>query len=144
MKEIRERDKFLINNFGVLPVKRTVKFNKFYAMPSGYTGWHFLCCFLQIVMVLNRAHSLKFALDAFGIVVINVFTDCSHQSSSIGESFAIIHFSLEQPPEAFHWTVINAMTYPGHALFHMMVLEPGMELTACILESAIRLMPNSG
>lgn len=50
---------------------------------------------------------------------------------------SIIHLTFQHSPEAFYRAIINAVCHSGHALLHMVLLKPRIELLACILESPV-------
>lgn len=88
-------------------------------------------------MLFHRSQDAKIALYSFGIIVLNVVFDHIDQFPSTHKPPAIIAFSLQDTPEAFHWPVVDTMCYTGHALCHAGLFESAMEHSVCVLESPV-------
>ena len=67
-------------------------------------------------MLFHRSEYTKVPLEPFGIVVLNEILNHSNQAGHVGEAFSVIPFPLQNSPESFHWSVINAFGYSGHTL----------------------------
>ena len=63
-------------------------------------------------MLLHRRQDAKSALQAFGVVVMDVVFNRPDKRFSVRELSTIVAFSLENAPEAFHWAVVNALADP--------------------------------
>ena len=57
---------------------------------------------------------------------------------------AVIHFPFQDAPETFHRTIVNAVSDPGHTLFHVMGVQTHPELGAGILEPAVAVEQRMG
>ena len=122
---------------GVLPVKRTVKnLNVPYRQLCMQLAV-FLCRRIVVVMILGRRHQMQIPLDPPGVIVANILLNGINQVLLGGKSPSIVLLSLQDAPEAFHGPVINAVSNPGHALFHVVFLYLRAELPARILESPV-------
>jgi len=53
------------------------------------------------------------------------------------ELVQIVHFALDNPPKAFHGTIINTSTYPRHTLDHTSFIEFVSELFTGILKTSV-------
>jgi hypothetical protein len=60
------------------------------------------------------------------------------------EAVAIVSFSFKDPPESFHWSIVDALRYSGHTLSHAGIFQFGMECPVGVLESSVAVIPNSG
>ena len=97
----------------------------------------FLCRRIVVVMILGRRHQMKIPLDSPGVIVVDILLDSSDQVLLGGKSPSIVLLALQDSPEALHWSVINAVSNPGHAVFHVVLLQLRAELSARILESPV-------
>jgi len=95
-------------------------------------------------VLLDRSQYSESSLVPFVVVVIDIFFDHGYKLFAAVEALAIVTFSLQDPPESFHRTVVDALGYSGHTLSHAGILQFGMECPVGVLESAVCVMPNSG
>ena len=49
----------------------------------------------------------------------------------------IIHLALQDAPETFHGTVVDASANSGHALLHILLVQLCLKLFACVLKSSV-------
>jgi hypothetical protein len=56
----------------------------------------------------------------------------------------IIHFTLQDTPEAFHGAVVDAATNTRHALYHSSLVQFGLKLLTCILKTSITMKQRVG
>ena len=82
-------------------------------------------------------------LTATRVVIVNEVIDCLCQLFFALEFSEIIHLAFEDPPEAFHRTIINTVSHSGHALLHVMLLQPCIELLAGVLKTSVTVILNS-
>ena len=95
-------------------------------------------------MFLHWGEHSQSALVALVVVVVDVFGDHLNHCFTAIEFTFVVTFSFQDPPESFHWPVIDAFPNSGHALDHSVVQKFLMEHVVCILESPIAIIPNSG
>ena len=88
-------------------------------------------------MFLDRSQRSESSLVSFVVVVIDIVFNHGYKLFAAAEAFAIVSFSLKDPPESFHRTVIYALRYSGHALRHAGILQFGMECPVGILEATV-------
>ena len=88
-------------------------------------------------MLLNRSQYSESSLVSLVVVVINIVFDHRHELFTATEAIAIISFSFKDPPESFHWPIVDALGYSGHTLSHAGILQLGMECPVGVLESAV-------
>ena len=74
-------------------------------------------------MLLHRSQYPKSSLVSLIVVVINIVFDHRHELFAAVEALAIITFSLQDSPESFHRTIVDALGYSGHALSHAGILQ---------------------
>ena len=94
-------------------------------------------------MLFHRSKYTEVPLEPFGVVVMNEIFNHSNQAGSVCEALPVIPFSFQDTPESFHWSVINALGNPGHALSHSSLGQHIVECTVGVLESSVRIIPNS-
>ena len=87
---------------------------------------------------------MQIPLDSFGVIVADVVLNSRNQILPGRESPSIVLFALQDAPEAFHRTIVDAVSHSGHTLLHMVFLQPRTKLPARILETSVRIIPNSG
>jgi len=88
-------------------------------------------------MLFHRSEYAEIPLEPFGVVVLNEVFNHVDQACSIGESYPVIPFSLQNTPESFHWSIINAFGNSGHALSHPGFCQHMVERSTCVLESSV-------
>ena len=88
-------------------------------------------------MFFHRSEYAEIPLEPFGVVVLNKIFNHSNQTGSVSEAFSVIPFPLQNSPESFHRTVVNAFGNPGHTLGHACFGQHMVEWTTCILESSV-------
>ena len=94
-------------------------------------------------MLFHGSKYTKVTLEPFGVVVTNEIFNHSNQAGPVSEAFPVILFSLQNTPESFHRTVINAFGNSGHALCYTSFGQHTVERAARVLESSVTVIPNS-
>ena len=95
------------------------------------------------LMLFHRSEYAKVPLEPFGVVILNKIFNHGDQACSIGETLPVIPFSLQNSPESFHRSVINAFDDPGHTLGHTGFGQYTVECAVGVLKSSVTVMPNS-
>ena len=88
-------------------------------------------------MELHRCHDRKTSLKAVVVVEINVVRNHLHELGSVSKPVAIVAFSFQDAPEAFHRAVVNAVGHARHTLFHTRRSQFLVKNSACILEAPV-------
>ena len=88
-------------------------------------------------MLFHRRENTEIALDTPIVIVTNIISDHINQLFLAGKTFAVITFPLQDPPESFHWTVVNALGHTRHALLHTSFLQLVMEGSVGILKASV-------
>ena len=88
-------------------------------------------------MLLHWGEYAQPALVAFVVVIVDVFGDHLNHLLTTGKFMLVVTFSLQDPPESFHWSIVDAFSDSGHALYHPMVQKFLMEHVACVLEASV-------
>ena len=83
-------------------------------------------------------------LTATRVVIVNEVIDCLCQLFFALEFSEIIHLAFEDPPEAFHGSVIYAASDSRHALGHSGFIQFSPECFACVLVSSVTVEHWSG
>ena len=78
---------------GMLPVKRTIKNNKFFVVSHAMGGRYFMLL-LYIAHDFHWCHYMQFPLKSLVVVVIYVISYRSNQRASVIKTLFIIHFSF--------------------------------------------------
>ena len=94
-------------------------------------------------MLLHRSQYPESSLVSFVVVVIDIVFDHSYKLFAAVEALAIITFSLQDPPESFHWSIVDALRYSGHTLSHAGIFQFGMECPVGVLESSVAVAKGS-
>ena len=88
-------------------------------------------------MLFHRSEHTKVPLEPFCIVIPNKILNHSNQTCSVSEAFSVILFPLQNTPESFHRSVINALGNPGHTLGHAGFGQHMVEFAVSILEASV-------
>ena len=97
-----------------------------------------LLCRHEITFVLfHRCQNTQVALYPAVVVVSDVILNHLYKLLAACKTLAIIPFSFENAPEAFHRAVINALGNSGHTLLHFCFLQFVIEYPVCVLESSV-------
>ena len=88
-------------------------------------------------MLFHRSEYAKVPLEPFGVVILNKIFNHGDQACSIGETLPVIPFSLQNSPESFHRSVINAFADPGHTLGHTGFGQYTVECAVGVLKSSV-------
>ena len=88
-------------------------------------------------MLLDRGQHSESSLVSFVVVVIDVVFDHGYKILATAEALAIVAFSLQNSPESFHRTIVDALGYSGHTLSHAGIFQFGMECPVGVLESPV-------
>ena len=75
----------------------------------------FLCCQWIAIVLLHRCQNAQIALYSAVIIVVDIILNHLDKLSTVCELSAVIRGALENAPEAFHLTIVNALVYSGHA-----------------------------
>ena len=94
-------------------------------------------------MLLDWCQHSESSLVSLVVVVIDIFFDHGYKRFTATEAVAIVSFSLKDPPESFHRTIVDALGYSGHALNHAGAFELCMECPIGVLESTIAVAKRS-
>ena len=95
-----------------------------------------LCREIKIVLLHGRENA-QISLYTMVVVVAYVVLDHIDQLFLAGETLAVIALALQDAPEAFHRSVVDALGYTGHTLFHTGVLQFLMERAVRVLKASI-------
>ena len=88
-------------------------------------------------MLLHRRQHAQVALYPAIVVIGDVVLNHGYEFLTTCESFAVIPFPLENAPEAFHRTVVNALGHSGHALLHLRFLQLIVESSVGVLKTSV-------
>ena len=88
-------------------------------------------------MLFHRSKYAEVPLEPFGVVVVDEILNHSNQAGFIGESYSVISFTLQDAPEAFHRTVINAFGHSGHALGHSSFCQYAVKCAVGVLKTSV-------
>ena len=88
-------------------------------------------------MLFHRWQNAKVTLETFCVVVMNITANHFHQFSTVREAPSIITLSLQNTPEPFHGTVVNAAANTRHTLCHASIDQPLVEVSVGILKSTV-------
>lgn len=89
------------------------------------------------LVVSPWCHNIKFALQAFVIVVPDIGLYHLDKFIPARELAPIVALTLQHTPKAFHRPVVYAVTDAGHTLRHAMLHELRMERAVRILEASV-------
>ena len=95
-------------------------------------------------MLFNRSQYSESSLVSLVVVVINIVFDHRHELFTATEAVAIVSFSFKDPPEPFHWPIVDALGYARHALCHSSLLKLVVERPVGVLESTVTVAKRSG
>ena len=88
-------------------------------------------------MLFHRCQNAKVALETLCVVVLNITANHFHQFSTVREVPSIITLSLQNTPESFHGTIVNAAANTRHTLCHARMNQPLVEVSVGILKSTV-------
>ena len=88
-------------------------------------------------MELHRRHAFEPLPAAFVTVEIEIMLDFWNYIVTRSELSQVVHLGFEDPPEAFHWPVVNTSADVGHALPHIGCSELGVKDFARVLKSSV-------
>lgn len=71
------------------------------------------------------------------VVVMDKLSYCIHKLLIGFKMGEIIHFTLQDAPEALHRAIVNTSANTGHTLLHSLLLQHILELLARVLESPV-------
>ena len=94
-------------------------------------------------MLLDWRQHPESSLVSLVIVVINIVFDHRHELFTATKSVAIVTLSLKDPPESFHWSIVDALRYSGHTLSHAGIFQFGMKCPVGVLESSVAVAKGS-
>jgi len=102
-----------------------------------FDGTHFLCCIFQDSTVRHRGQDIEPLLSSFVVISMDELDD-GFLKFMIGAEFVqIVHFTLQDPPESFHWTIVYTSTNTGHALNHTCFIKFMFELSVGVLITTV-------
>ena len=55
----------------------------------------------------------------------------------VREPPTIVALSLQYAPEAFHWPIVDAVSYSGHALLHACFFQLAVKGSVRVLEASV-------
>ena len=88
-------------------------------------------------MLFHWRQDTQIALHPSGIVITDIVFNHLDEVPLTGEPSAVIAFPLQNPPEALHRAVINAVRNAGHTLRHSGLYKFVVEGTVGILKSSV-------
>ena len=88
-------------------------------------------------MLFHWRQDTQIALHPSGIVIADIVFNHLDETPLAGEPSAIIALPLQNPPEALHRAVINAVRNSGHTLRHASLYKFVVEGTVGILKSSV-------
>lgn len=100
-------------------------------------GSSFLCSIFTQLAVGHWRQFVQPLLPTFVVVEIYVALNGRYQAVVILEVAKVVHFALENAPETFHRTVVDAAADTRHALYHSRFIQSDLELPTCILKTAV-------
>ena len=84
---------------------------------------------------LHRRLNTQVSLQPPVIIVLDVVLYHLHEGILVCKTSAIVSFSLQDAPEAFHRAVVDTLCYSGHALHHSCLFKSFMKESVRVLES---------
>ena len=97
----------------------------------------FLCRQRIAAVLLHRRQHAQVSLYPVVVVVGDVILNHLRKLLAACKTPAVISLSFQNTPKAFHWTVVNALGYSGHALSHLCLLQFIVEYSIGVLESSV-------
>ena len=88
---------------------------------------HFLCGSVE----LHGSHAAKSLLVSLGVVEMYVLLNRGAQLLLVGKFSQIVHLGFQDSPESFHWSIVNASSNSGHALYHFCSIQLCSEYLTC-------------
>lgn len=88
-------------------------------------------------MFLHRRQNTQVSLQPPVVIVLDVVLYHLHERILVCKTSAIVSFSLQDAPEAFHRTVVDTLCHSGHALHHSRLFKLFMKDPVCVLESSV-------
>ena len=88
-------------------------------------------------MLFHWSKYSKSTLVSLVIVVVNVVFNHCHEFFTAVEALTVIPFSLQDSPEAFHRTIVDALGNSGHALCHSDSFKLTVKCPASILVASV-------
>lgn len=88
-------------------------------------------------MLFHWRQDTQIALHPSGIVIMDIVFDHLDEIPLTGESSAVIAFPLQNPPEALHRAVINAVCNTGHTLRHARLHKLLVKCPVRVLETSV-------
>ena len=131
-------------SIALLPVKRTVKYNKFVCARASLVDALVLLGSELHCSHFHRRQNAEISLDSLVVVVVNVIFNRLYKRFSGSESSAVIAFPFQDAPEALHWAIVYAVGYSGHALHHTLVNQFMVEDVVRVLESPVTMEDRFG
>src|SRR5574344_3061263 len=95
-------------------------------------------------MVLAGGQYTQTTLRSVIGVILYVIFYCVSKLLARSEFSPVIHFALQNTPEAFHWPVIQAMCYTRHALCHACLFNLGTKVLVGILKASVAMKQGVG
>ena len=90
-----------------------------------------------MIVLFHRCQNAKVTLETLCVVVMNITANHFHQFSTVREAPSIITLSLQNTPEPFHGTVVNAAANTRHTLCYASIDQPLVEVSVGILKSTV-------
>lgn len=88
-------------------------------------------------MELHGSHAAKSLLVSLGVVEMYVLLNRGAQLLLVGKFSQIVHLGFQDSPESFHWSIVNASSNSGHALYHFCGRQLCSKALARVLESTV-------
>lgn len=88
-------------------------------------------------MLFHWRQDTQIALHPSGVVITDIVFNHLDEVPLTGEPSAVVALPLQNPPEALHRAVINAVCYAGHTLRHTCLYELVVEGTVGILKPSV-------
>ena len=88
-------------------------------------------------MLFHWRQDTQIALHPSGIVITDIVFNHLDEVPLTGEPSAVVALPLQNPPEAFHRAVINAVGNTGHTLRHSRLHKLLVKCPVCVLETSV-------
>ena len=88
-------------------------------------------------MLFHWRQDTQIALHPSGVVITDIVFNHLDEVPLTGEPSAVVALPLQNPPEAFHRAVINAVGNTGHTLRHSRLHKLLVKCPVCVLETSV-------
>ena len=95
-------------------------------------------------MLLNWRQYAEISLHTFCVVIVYIGLNHLNQVLLGCKSFTIIILALQNAPETFHGTIVDAMSHTGHTLSHACSFKLTMKCPIRILKTPVAMKQRLG